>query len=59
MKQVFNISMNLGKLYKTLVNDSLDIAKTIIKKQKEEIIELKAENERLLCIIESLTKSKE
>ena len=24
--------MNLGKLYKTLVNDSLDIAKTIIKK---------------------------
>lgn len=51
--------MELGKLYKTLVNDSLDIAKTIIKKQKEEIIELKAENERLLRIIESLTKSKE
>ena len=51
--------MELGKLYKTLVNGSLDIAKTIIEKQKQEIIELKAENERLLRIIESLTKSKE
>lgn len=50
--------MNLGKLYKTIVHDSLDIANTIIKKQKEEIIELKAENERLLSIIESLTKQK-
>ena len=51
--------MDLGKLYKTIVKDSLDIATTLIKKQQEEIIELKAENERLLGIIESLTKPKE
>lgn len=51
--------MNLGKLYKTIAHGALDIAKTIIQKQKEEIIDLKAENERLLGIIESLTKSKE
>ena len=51
--------MNSEKLYKTIVNNSLDIATTLIKKQKEEIIELKAENERLLRIIESLTKYKE
>lgn len=51
--------MDYGKLYKKIVHDSLDIAKTIIQKQKEEIIELKAENKRLLSIIEGLTKSKE
>ena len=36
-----NKSMDLGKLYKTIVKDSLDIATTLIKKQQEEIIELK------------------
>ena len=49
--------MELGNLYKTLVNTSLNVAKACIEKQKQEIIDLKKENERLLNIIENLTKN--
>lgn len=48
--------MNLKGINKMLINAHHEIAMEGIKSLKEEIRKLKAENERLLGIIESLTK---